>query len=168
MVEATTNGLPIVAVRTAEQREHYKTALSDRDVRFTVDDLEFEGPLAGVLGAIDAIDDPVHMRVRQPLLLAAAIAWLADQSRRRDGAVHSVQRRNANNHDVFAIKQLNRETTGLRVFDRHLAVDQAHDALPATAVCGRYSTNSTTSRSSPRKRRCERSGTQIADEREHE
>lgn len=93
VVEAATNGLSIVAVRTAEQREHYKTALSDRDVSFTVDDLEFEGPLAGVLGAIDAIDDPVHMRVRQPLLLAAAIAWLADQSRRRDGAVHSVQRR---------------------------------------------------------------------------
>lgn len=168
VIEAATNGLPIVAVRTAEQREHYKTALSDRDVRFTVDDLEFEGPLAGVLGAIDAIDDPVHMRVRQPLLLAAAIAWLADQSRRRDGAVHSLQRRNANNHDVFAIKQLNGETTGLRVFDRRLAVDQVHDDLPATAVCGRYSMNSTMSRSSPRKRRRERSGTRIADEREHE
>lgn len=58
VVEAATNGLPIVAVRTAEQREHYKTALSDRDVRFTVDDLEFERPLVDVLGAIDAIDDP--------------------------------------------------------------------------------------------------------------
>lgn len=128
--EASANGLSAVTVRTAEQREHSKTAPSDRDVKFAFDDLEFERPLAGVPSAIDANDDPVRMRVRQPLLSAAAIEWLADPSQRRDGTVHSVQRRDANAHDALAINQSNGGITGLHAFDRRLAVDQTHDDLP--------------------------------------
>ncbi|WP_227357215.1 NTP transferase domain-containing protein [Haladaptatus salinisoli] len=56
IITETTNQPPVVAIKTADQQETYADVLSDRDVTFAFDDVAFECPLAGVFGAVDAVE----------------------------------------------------------------------------------------------------------------
>lgn len=86
-VRAATGRPPVVGVRTTERREVYETVLGD--VTFARDDPAFDGPLAGVVGALDAVATPwlFVCGADMPLLSADAIRWLAGRRRDDDDAV---------------------------------------------------------------------------------
>lgn len=69
---------PIVAVRTEKQRRTYRNHLST-PVEFVFDAPEFEGPLAGLIAALDAVETQWAFvcGCDMPLLSESAIKWLA-------------------------------------------------------------------------------------------
>ncbi|ELZ60660.1 MULTISPECIES: molybdenum cofactor guanylyltransferase [unclassified Haloferax] len=79
---------PIVAVRTADQRERLAAALPrDWDVRFVRDDPGLSGPLAGVAAAADTVTTSwlFVAGCDMPLLEPHAVAALFECVARRDG-----------------------------------------------------------------------------------
>ncbi|RBI58541.1 molybdenum cofactor guanylyltransferase [halophilic archaeon] len=78
VLTAATCQPPVVAVRTTDQREQYAEVLSDRDVLFVRDHEQFEGPLAGLYGAVDAVEAPwlFCCGCDMPLLSPAVVQWL--------------------------------------------------------------------------------------------
>lgn len=76
VVGVATDRRPAVAVRTDDQRAAFEKRLDD--VAFAKDARGFEGPLAGVVGGIDAVEgDWIFVSAcDMPLLSAGAIAWL--------------------------------------------------------------------------------------------
>jgi molybdopterin-guanine dinucleotide biosynthesis protein A len=69
---------PVVAVRRDAQAGRLSTVLGS--VEFVYDAPGFEGPLAGLLGALDAVETPrlFACGCDMPLLSADAVAWLAE------------------------------------------------------------------------------------------
>lgn len=80
-VATATNHPPIVAVRTEAQRAEYAEILAEHDIIFTFDSPDYEGPLAGVVGALETIDTPwvFICGCDMPLLSADAVGWLLTQ-----------------------------------------------------------------------------------------
>ena len=75
-VETATGRPPVVSVRTAEQRETYAARLPE-SVTYALDAPTHEGPVAGVLGALDAVETPWAFvcGCDMPALSTAAIEW---------------------------------------------------------------------------------------------
>jgi len=87
-LRAVTGRPPIVAVRTADQRERLAAALPrDWDARFVRDDPGLSGPLAGVTAAADTVTTPwlFVAGCDMPLLEPHAVAALFECAARRDG-----------------------------------------------------------------------------------
>ncbi|EMA06295.1 molybdenum cofactor guanylyltransferase [Haloferax denitrificans] len=87
-LRAVTGRPPIVAVRTADQRERLAAALPTTwDVRFVRDDPSLSGPLAGVAAAADAVTTPwlFVAGCDMPLLEPHAVAALFERAASRDG-----------------------------------------------------------------------------------
>lgn len=74
---SATNRRPVVAIRSEEQRRTYRDHLSTQ-VEFVFDAPEFEGPLAGLFAAIDAVETEwvFVCGCDMPLLSETAIRWL--------------------------------------------------------------------------------------------
>lgn len=83
-VAIATDRTPIVAVRTATQRADYEEVLAEFGVTFAFDSPTFQGPLAGIVGALEAVDTPWMFvcGCDMPLLSIDAIRWLSTQIRR--------------------------------------------------------------------------------------
>lgn len=77
-VDEGTDYPPVIAVRTPAQQRTYENVLDGQDVVFARDVLSFEGPLAGVIGAIRQVDSPwvFVCSCDMPLLSADVIRWL--------------------------------------------------------------------------------------------
>lgn len=85
---------PIVVVRTAAQRQAIEKALADPDaVRFRFDDPDFDGPLAGIAGAVTETDATwgVVCGGDMPLVSPAAVERLAAHREDRADAVLPVR-----------------------------------------------------------------------------
>jgi len=82
-----TGHAPVVAVRTAAERARYGRLLGER-VRFATDAPEFDGPLAGLVGAALTTDARwlFCCGCDMPLLDPAAVGWLVDRCDGLDGA----------------------------------------------------------------------------------
>ena len=78
-VETATGRPPVVAVRTADQRETYASCLPPA-VEYATDAPTHEGPVAGVLGALGAVETSwvFVCGCDMPTLSTAAIAWQLD------------------------------------------------------------------------------------------
>ncbi|WP_435345877.1 molybdenum cofactor guanylyltransferase [Haloarchaeobius sp. HRN-SO-5] len=78
-VRAGTDRTPVLAFRTEDQRQRLGSAVGDVRTRF--DDSAFSGPLAGLYGALDAVDTPwlFLCACDMPLVSPAAIRFLADR-----------------------------------------------------------------------------------------
>ena len=76
-LRAATDRDPVVAVRTDAQAERYRAVVDG--ATFARDAPDTEGPLAGVLGALDAVETPwlFVCGCDMPLLSAHAVRWLA-------------------------------------------------------------------------------------------
>lgn len=75
---AATDRRPVIAVRTEEQRRTYRDRLST-PVEFVFDAPRFEGPLAGLFAALDAVETEWAFvcGCDMPLLSESAVRWLA-------------------------------------------------------------------------------------------
>jgi len=103
-LRAATGRPPAVAVRGPDQRAALAAVLPD--AVFVEDDPDFEGPLAGVVGAARACSEPwlFVCGCDMPLLAPAAVGWLLDRAAgdavavTEDGVVqptHALYRRDA-------------------------------------------------------------------------
>jgi molybdopterin-guanine dinucleotide biosynthesis protein A len=81
VVDACTDRPPILAVRSAEQRAELESVVGERSVHFAVDREGFEGPVAGLAGAIDGVASPwlLVSACDMPLVSRDALDWLAAQ-----------------------------------------------------------------------------------------
>lgn len=90
LAEATGDPV-VVAVRTAGQRDSVGTALADTTarIRFVRDDGGFEGPLAGVVAAVERVETGWTALVAcdMPLLDPDTIEWLAGIDGEADAVV---------------------------------------------------------------------------------
>jgi len=127
LAEATDRS-PVVAVRTAAQRETYAAALSDRSVAFARDDAGFDGPLAGVFGAVDAVDAPwlFCCGCDMPLLSPAVVRWLVDALRDRGGASDAAPA-------ALAVRHPDGTPEPLHALYRTSAVERVRNRLPSAA-----------------------------------
>ncbi|WP_158855300.1 molybdenum cofactor guanylyltransferase [Halorhabdus sp. CUG00001] len=77
---SVTDGTPIVAVGSADQREGYADAL-DTAIRFVVDAGDRAGPLAGLERAVTVADSGwlLVLACDLPLVDPGVLSWLADQ-----------------------------------------------------------------------------------------
>jgi molybdopterin-guanine dinucleotide biosynthesis protein A len=127
-----TDRSPVVAVRTAAQRETYAAALSDRSVAFARDDAGFDGPLAGVYGAADAVDAPwlFCCGCDMPLLSPAVVRWLVEALRDRVRA-----RSGASDASPAALAVCHPDGTPepLHALYRTSAVERVRNRLPSSA-----------------------------------
>lgn len=82
-LRTATDRPPVVAVRTESQRTRYEATLARRDVEFATDVPDFDGPLAGLLGAVesDAASTPwvFVCGCDMPLLSPTTVDWLFAQ-----------------------------------------------------------------------------------------
>lgn len=87
-LDSTTNGQPVVAVGDRTKRELVEPAVPD-SARYCYDVSWVDGPLAGIAGALPAVDTDavVLCGCDMPLVDPAAIRWLA---RELDGDVDAV------------------------------------------------------------------------------
>ena len=76
-VRAGTGRPPVVATHTAERRDEVAAVLGP-DTTYALDDPGFEGPVAGLVGALDAVSTPWAVAVGgdMPLVSPGAIRWL--------------------------------------------------------------------------------------------
>lgn len=127
---AATDRSPIVTVRNENRRDAYALVLDA--ARFEYDDSTFDGPLAGVMGAIETADTPwvFVCGADMPLLSAESIRWLATHIEPTRGAIaprrasgppeplHTFYRRDA----VMATRDKLTPSTGVRALLSHLDV----------------------------------------------
>lgn len=75
-VREGTGPSPIVVVQTGEQRRRYEPVVPD--VRFATDDSGFEGPVAGVFGAIDSVSTAwiFVCAVDMPQITGETVGWI--------------------------------------------------------------------------------------------
>jgi len=80
-VATATNRSPVVAVRTEAQRVAYADVLAEHDHVFAFDSPAFEGPLAGLIGALEAVDTAwiFACGCDMPLLSVEAVEWLVEE-----------------------------------------------------------------------------------------
>ena len=76
-VRAGTGRPPVVATHTAERRDEVAAVLGS-EATYALDDPGFEGPLAGLVGALGAVSTPWAVAVGgdMPLVSPGAIRWL--------------------------------------------------------------------------------------------
>lgn len=76
-VRAGTGRPPVVATHTAERRDEVAAVL-EATVEFVLDDPGLEGPLAGLVAALDVVSTPwvVVVGGDMPLVSSAAIRWI--------------------------------------------------------------------------------------------
>lgn len=127
-VTLATRRPPVVAVRTADQRETYADVLAPRDVSFAFDDATLEGPLAGVIGAADAVDAPwlFCCACDMPLVSPAAIRWLVDTLRNRICVPDTPLA-------ALAIRHSDGTVDPLHTLYRRSAITSVREELPGTA-----------------------------------
>lgn len=81
-LKVITDVRPVVVLRTSAQRTLLETHLDDVDsVRFAYDDRSFAGPIAGLYGALEAIETPwiFACGCDMPLLAPELLRWLRDR-----------------------------------------------------------------------------------------
>lgn len=80
VLETVTQQQPVIAVRTAEQHSTYSAHVSDDAAEYVFDDPDYEGPVAGLLGAADVIEAEwiICCGCDMPLLSERALTWLTD------------------------------------------------------------------------------------------
>lgn len=118
-----TGHAPVVAVRTAAERERYGRPLGER-VRFATDAPGFDGPLAGLVGAALATDAAwlFCCGCDMPLLDRTAVRWLID---RLDGP--------ASDADAVALEHPDGVVEPLHTLYRRERVVAARTHLPRSA-----------------------------------
>ncbi|WP_313694664.1 molybdenum cofactor guanylyltransferase [Halorarum halobium] len=124
-----TDRRPVVAVRTPEQRARYADALRDGEVAFVRDDPEYEGPLAGIVGAAAAVGDPwlFCCGCDMPLLDERAVSWLLARLDRDRPAI------DGGRVDAVAIEHPDGTLNPLHAVYRREPVASLHRLLPRTA-----------------------------------
>jgi molybdopterin-guanine dinucleotide biosynthesis protein A len=114
-LRAATGRDPVVAVRTDAQAERYRAVLDGATL--VRDAPDTEGPLAGVVGALSAVETPrlFVCGCDMPLLSARAVTWLAS---RHEGA------------DALAPAHDDGTAEPMHALYRRVAVQRVYDSLP--------------------------------------
>lgn len=81
VLRQTTHRVPVLVVRTREQQMTYANTIGENNAQFVFDMPEYEGPLAGILGAAASLDSQwlFCCGCDMPLLASTAVRWLVDQ-----------------------------------------------------------------------------------------
>lgn len=122
---------PAVVVRDDDRRATYARALGgeggDASVTFGFDAPDYEGPLAGLFGAVDAVDAPAVFccGCDMPLLDRSAVEWLAERFAELDAAGERV--------DAVAVAYPDGALDPLHAVYRRERVAALRDRLPPTA-----------------------------------
>lgn len=126
VIATATERRPIVAVCSRTQKEKYSAILEDQNVEFTFDTPAFEGPLAGVFGAVNAVETPwvFCCGCDMPLLSTTAIDWLVDQLAEAVNA-------SASPLDALAVRHPDETLEPLHTLFRRAAVEQARPQVSA-------------------------------------
>lgn len=121
-IDDATNRPPVVVARTSEQRAAYEAALP-ATVRCPFDAANFEGPLAGVVGA-SAVVDARWLFVcgcDMPLLSGDAIEWLATRLSEQPDDV-----------TALTVRRPDGTPEPMHAFYRRDAIAAVEDRLPRT------------------------------------
>jgi molybdopterin-guanine dinucleotide biosynthesis protein A len=140
VLRQTTHQKPTVVVRTPEQRATYADTLGEHNVQFVFDMPEYEGPLAGILGAAAGLNSRwlFCCGCDMPFLAPTGVRWLIDQLPREQ--LSHQEHRSQHDHsgrqkpiDAIAFQHPNGVVDPLHTVYRRQRVVELQHAVPRAA-----------------------------------
>ena len=137
VLRRTTDGEPVIAVRTCEQQSAYADVVPP-GVRFVFDAPDHDGPVAGLSSAATAVEARwlFCCGCDMPLLAPSAVEWLLDQLGTLSTRHHQPTGQRPTDHqpvDALAVEAPSGGIEPLHTVYRRASVLECRESLPRTA-----------------------------------